>query len=44
ANIYSTQSLGAAVPEPSTYALFLGVFSLGFVIWRKRAVKNTAKE
>jgi hypothetical protein len=43
-NIYASQAIGAAVPEPSTYALFLGVFSLGFVIWRKRAVKNTATE
>lgn len=43
-NVYASQAIGNAVPEPSTYALFLGVFSLGFVIWRKRAVKNTAKE
>jgi hypothetical protein len=43
-NIYASQAIGNAVPEPSTYALFLGVFSLGFVIWRKRAVKNTATE
>ena len=40
ANIYTSK----AIPEPSTYALFFGVFSLGFVIWRKRAVKNTAKQ
>jgi hypothetical protein len=39
-NIYSTK----AIPEPSTYALFLGVFSLGFVVWRKRVVKNNAKK
>jgi hypothetical protein len=45
-NLYATQMQisGKAIPEPSTYALFLGVFSLGFVIWRKRAVKNTAKQ
>jgi hypothetical protein len=43
-NVYASQAIGNAVPEPSTYALFLGVFSLGFVIWRKRAVKNTATE
>ena len=39
-NMYATQ----AVPEPSTYALFLGVFSLGFVYWRKRLARKNAKE
>ena len=39
-NMYATQ----AVPEPSTYALFLGVFSLGFVFWRKRFARKNAKE
>ena len=42
-NVYASQAIGNAVPEPSTYALFLGVFSLGFVVWRKRAVKNATK-
>ena len=28
-----------AVPEPSTYALFFGIFSIGFVYWRKHAAK-----
>jgi hypothetical protein len=43
-NFYASQAIGNAVPEPSTYALFLGVFSLGFVIWRKRVIKNKDKE
>ena len=43
-NIYASQAVGQAVPEPSTYALFLGIFSLGFVCWRKRAAKSGSKE
>ena len=35
-NIYASQAIGQAVPEPSTYALFFGIFSIGFVYWRKR--------
>ena len=38
-NIYASQAIGQAVPEPSTYALFFGIFSIGFVYWRKRTAK-----
>ena len=43
-NIYASQALGNAVPEPSTYALFLGIFSIGFVYWRKRTAKTASQE
>jgi hypothetical protein len=33
--IYSTM-LVSAVPEPSTYALIVGVFFLGLTVWRRR--------
>lgn len=39
-HIYASQ----AVPEPSTYALFLGIFSMGFVYWRKRTAKSASQE
>ena len=35
-NIYSTQAIGAAVPEPSTYAMMLGALSFGFVYYKRR--------
>ena len=43
-NIYASQVIGQAVPEPSTYALFLGIFSIGFVYWRKRTAKSASQE
>jgi len=43
-NIYATQAIGQVIPEPSTYALFLGACSLGFVYWRKRKVKSVAQD
>ena len=33
---FSVQATAAAVPEPSTYAIFAGVAALGFVAWRRR--------
>ena len=42
-NMYATEGI-SAIPEPSTYALFLGAFSLGFVCWRKRLARKNAKE
>ena len=38
-NLYTTQ----AIPEPSTYALFFGIFSIGFVYWRKRSAKSASQ-
>lgn len=43
-NIYASQAIGQAVPEPSTYALFLGIFSIGFVYWRKRNAKSASQD
>ena len=43
-NIYTSQAIGQAVPEPSTYALFFGIFSIGFVYWRKRSAKSASQE
>ena len=42
-SMYASEGI-SAIPEPSTYALFLGVFSLGFVCWRKRLARKNAKE
>jgi len=39
-NNYGTQAIGAAVPEPSTYALMLGVASFGFVYYRRKVVSK----
>jgi hypothetical protein len=36
ANMFTTQAIGAAVPEPSTYALLLGAASFGFVYYRRK--------
>ena len=33
---YDKDYCGPAVPEPSTYALFAGLFSVGYAIYRKR--------
>jgi len=43
-NIYASQAIGQAVPEPSTYALFFGIFSIGFVYWRKRTSKTVSQD
>lgn len=37
---FDTITLSSAVPEPSTYAIFAGVFALGFVAWRRRVIRN----
>jgi hypothetical protein len=33
---YDKDYCGPAVPEPSTYALIAGLFSVGYAIYRKR--------
>jgi hypothetical protein len=43
-NLYATQSIPSAVPEPSTYAMMLGVFTFGFVYYKRRMKgKQTAE-
>lgn len=43
-NMYATQTIGAAVPEPSTYALMLGAASFGFVYYRRNVVSKKSKK
>ena len=44
-NVYSTQAIGANVPEPSTYAMMLGALSFGFVFYKRRiAGKKTEQK
>lgn len=44
ANVYATQTLGAAVPEPSTYAMMLGAAAFGFVYYKRRIKGKKTKE
>lgn len=44
ANHFHTQAIGAAVPEPSTYALMLGAASFGFVYYRRKVVSKKSKK
>ena len=43
-NLYATQTIAAAVPEPSTYALLMGAASFGFVYYRRRVASKKVKE
>jgi hypothetical protein len=36
ANVYATTTIASAVPEPSTYAMMLGIFTFGFVYFKRR--------
>jgi hypothetical protein len=46
ANVYASQALPAAVPEPSTYAMMLGAAAFGFVFYKRRikAKKGTSQD
>ena len=39
-NLYATQTIASAVPEPSTYALLLGAASFGFVYYRRKVASK----
>ena len=44
ANIYASQTIAAAVPEPSTYALLLGAASFGFVYYRRKVASKKGQQ
>ena len=43
-NMYATQTIAAAVPEPSTYALLLGAVSFGFVYYRRKVASKKGQQ
>lgn len=43
-NLYATQTIAAAVPEPSTYALLLGALSFGFVYYRRKVAPKKGQQ
>jgi hypothetical protein len=38
--VYGMSEMLTVVPEPSTYALFAGLFGLGLILFRRRSKKN----